>query len=80
MFDVGRCLRFTPKKYRPPRPMDVKGGCSPQNNLLKSGQLLPELEGCRNKNLYKSYTFSVSPLVSGIRMSILRVAHFLFGA
>ncbi|HEY0369919.1 MAG TPA: hypothetical protein VGC85_10000, partial [Chthoniobacterales bacterium] len=23
------------KKYRPPRPMDVKGGCSPQNNLPK---------------------------------------------
>ena len=20
------------KKYRPPRPMDVKGGCSPENN------------------------------------------------
>jgi hypothetical protein len=26
-------LGITPKKYRPPRPMDVKGGCSPQNNL-----------------------------------------------
>jgi hypothetical protein len=23
------------KKYRPPRPMGVKGGCSPQNNLGK---------------------------------------------
>jgi hypothetical protein len=23
------------KKYRPPRPMDVKGGCSPQNILEK---------------------------------------------
>jgi hypothetical protein len=22
-----------PKKYRPPRPMDVKAGCSPQNVL-----------------------------------------------
>jgi hypothetical protein len=22
---------MSPKKYRPPRPMDVKGGCSPQN-------------------------------------------------
>jgi hypothetical protein len=22
-----------PKKYRPPHPMGVKGGCSPQNNL-----------------------------------------------
>jgi hypothetical protein len=27
--------RLSPKKYRPPRPMDVKGGCSPQNNLRK---------------------------------------------
>ena len=26
---------FVIKKYRPPRPMDVKGGCSPQNNLGK---------------------------------------------
>jgi len=25
-------IRFRPKKYRPPRPMGVKGGCSPQNN------------------------------------------------
>ena len=24
---------MSPKKYRPPRPMDVKGGCSPQNIL-----------------------------------------------
>jgi len=24
-----------PKKYRPPRPKGVKGGCSPQNNLAK---------------------------------------------
>src|SRR4051812_3431218 len=26
-------LILAPKKYRPPRPMGVKGGCSPQNNL-----------------------------------------------
>src|SRR5438132_3863086 len=44
---VERFLRLSPKKYRPPRPMGVKGGCSPQNNLTKSGQLLPELERCR---------------------------------
>ena len=25
--------RLSAKKYRPPRPMGVKGGCSPQNNL-----------------------------------------------
>jgi len=28
-------LRVTAKKYRPPRPMGVKGGCSPQNNRGK---------------------------------------------
>src|SRR2546421_1525679 len=49
---VGRFLQ-SPKKYRPPRPMGVKGGCSPPEHLTKSGQLLPELEGCRNKNFYK---------------------------
>src|SRR6266567_8555293 len=55
-FGVGCCLQFNPKKYRPPRPMGVKGGCSPQNNLPKSAQLLAELKGCRNKNLYKRYS------------------------
>src|SRR3954463_3102557 len=30
-------LVVTRKKYRPPRPMDVKGGCSPQNNLENWG-------------------------------------------
>jgi len=34
MLGVG-CFSFPPKKYRPPRPMGVKGGCSPQNNLGK---------------------------------------------
>jgi hypothetical protein len=30
-------IAFSPaaKKYRPPRPMGVKGGCSPQNNRGK---------------------------------------------
>jgi len=37
--------------------MGVKGGCSPQNNLPKSGQLLPELKRCRNKNFYKYTAF-----------------------
>src|SRR6266403_5474602 len=64
---------FSPKKYRPPRPMGVKGGCSPQNNLPKSGQLLPELKRCRYKNFYKSYGPFRNPLVSPVRMSILRV-------
>src|SRR5262249_61031895 len=33
--------------------MGVKGGCSPQNNLLKSAELVTELYPCRNKNFYK---------------------------
>ena len=42
--------RISPKKYRPPRPMDVKGGCSPQN-ILESAEVLSELgAGCK-KNL-----------------------------
>src|SRR2546423_2533311 len=67
-FDIGcwtlgveRFLRLSPKKYRPPRPMGVKGGCSPQNNLPKSAQLLPELKRCRNKNFYKLYRPSQGP-------------------
>jgi hypothetical protein len=28
-----------PKSYRPPRPMGVKGGCSPQNNRRKLSTL-----------------------------------------
>jgi hypothetical protein len=27
--------RLSAKEYRPPHPMGVKGGCSPQNNLRK---------------------------------------------
>jgi hypothetical protein len=30
-----KAATFVPKKYRPPHPMGVKGGCSPQNNLRK---------------------------------------------
>jgi hypothetical protein len=30
--------------------MGVKGGCSPQNNLPKSAELLAELTRYRNKN------------------------------
>src|SRR5438309_7456175 len=52
---LGVIFNSTPKKYRPPRPMGVKGGCSPQNNLPKSAQLLTELNRCRNKNFYKLY-------------------------
>jgi len=44
--------------------MGVKGGCSPQNNLPKSGQLLPELKRRRNKNFYKLYSPFRNSLVS----------------
>ena len=30
-----KAATFVPKKYRPPHPIGVKGGCSPQNNLEK---------------------------------------------
>ena len=56
----------SPKKYRPPRPMGVKGGCSPQNNLPKSAQLLAELKGCRNKNFYKLSSHFSRPRASQI--------------
>jgi hypothetical protein len=46
--------------------LGVKGGCSPQNNLLKSAQLLPELKGCRNKNFDKYAIFSGAPRQSEI--------------
>src|SRR5437016_2808023 len=29
---------FAPKNYRPPHPIGVKGGCSPQNNRKKLGR------------------------------------------
>src|SRR5713226_1556477 len=79
-FGLGRYLQFNPKKYRPPRPMGVKGGCSPQNNLPKSGQLLPELKRCRNKNFYKLYSPFRNSLVSPVRMSILRVVPAIWTA
>jgi hypothetical protein len=37
--------------------MGVKGGCSPQNNLPKSAELLNELKHRRNKNFYNSDFF-----------------------
>jgi len=43
--------------------MGVKGGCSPQNNLPKSVQVLNELKGCRNKNFYKLWFLSYEAIV-----------------
>src|SRR5213593_616680 len=39
----------TPKKYRPPRPMGVKGGCSPQNNLPNLASYYPSLNVAATK-------------------------------
>ena len=52
---VGEPLRwFDPamldtKNYRPPHPIGVKGGCSPQNNCEKTSRLLNELPVSGNK-------------------------------
>src|SRR2546430_1257472 len=47
--NIERFLRFSPKKYRPPRPMGVKGGCSPQNNLQNLGSYYPSLKDAATK-------------------------------
>src|SRR5437667_2810760 len=52
-FDLGRYLQFNPKKVPPPTPDGREGRLFPPEHLTKSGQLLPELKGCRNKNFYK---------------------------
>jgi len=45
----GPSLRISgTKKYRPPRPKDMKGGCSPQN----APSFTPSVESC-NKNFQK---------------------------
>src|SRR5205807_5041676 len=46
--NVGRFLQ-SPKKYRPPRPMGVKGGCSPQNILQNLGSYYPSLKDAATK-------------------------------
>jgi hypothetical protein len=46
-------IRVSPlKKYRPPRPRDVKGGCSPQN-ILENWVLVAELGDGGNKILHE---------------------------
>jgi hypothetical protein len=45
---------FGLKNYRPPRPIGVKGGCSPQNNR-KTSRLLNELPVDRNKFYVKNF-------------------------
>jgi hypothetical protein len=46
---------FSAKNYRPPRPIGVKGGCSPQNNCRKPLTLLNELPAGGNKILYENF-------------------------
>jgi hypothetical protein len=50
-------VRVRKKNYRPPRPMGVKGGCSPQNNRRKPLRLLNELPAGGNKILYENFHF-----------------------
>jgi hypothetical protein len=49
---IGRCL--LQKNYRPPRPIDVKGGCSPQNNRKKLSSLVSEVPPAGKQNLHKN--------------------------
>jgi len=46
---LGVIFNSTPKKYRPPRPMGVKGGCSPQNNLPNLASYYPSLNVAATK-------------------------------
>jgi hypothetical protein len=39
------------KKYRPPRPIGVKGGCSPQNNLANLRSYYPSFTDVATKFL-----------------------------
>src|SRR5439155_13461653 len=71
---------FSKKKYRPPRPMGVKGGCSPQNNLPKSGRYYPSLNGAATK-IYINYTAPFrKPFASPVRMLILTVIPTIWDA
>jgi hypothetical protein len=49
-----KAATFVPKKYRPPHPIGVKGGCSPQNNLRKLLKPLSEISPAGNNILYKA--------------------------
>jgi hypothetical protein len=46
-FDLA--VLFDAKNYRPPHPIGVKGGCSPQNNREKTSTLLNEFSVIGNK-------------------------------
>src|SRR5215470_10825127 len=49
-----KAATFVPKKYRPPHPIGVKGGCSPQNNRRKLFNALSEVSPAGNKILHKT--------------------------
>ena len=46
---------LAPKNYRPPHPIGVKGGCSPQNNRRKLFNALSEVSPAGNKILHKIF-------------------------
>ena len=46
---------FDTENYRPPHPIGVKGGCSPQNNRERTSRLLNELPVGGNKFYVKNF-------------------------
>jgi hypothetical protein len=61
-----RGRRSSPKNYRPPHPIGVKGGCSPQNNRRKLSTLVSEVLPAGNKILHKIFTKFSAVLGLGI--------------
>src|SRR5215475_12797984 len=54
------------KNYRPPHPIGVKGGCSPQNNCRKLSTVVSEVLPAGNKIFHKFFTKFSAVLGLGI--------------
>jgi putative transcriptional regulator len=70
--EIGRCSAA--KNYRPPRPIDVKGGCSPQNNRRKLSSLVSEVAAAGKQNFAQKFSqllaqFRVQRKLDGCRQS-----------